>query len=267
MKYLSFFILLFYSIFVFSQSLIAKDNTFLRKGNQAFEENNPLEAEKSYRKSLEINPNNTTAQYNLGNALYAQKRYEEAANEFQALTQHPDNQNISYNLGNSLLEQKKYAEAIAAYKQTLRKNPKDADARYNLAYAQSKLKEQEQEKKDKKQEQDSEDKEKDDQKKQEEQKKKEEQQKQEEQKKQEEKQKDAENQQKKEDKKQEGDKPQENEGQQKPMGISQEDAKRMMEALKNEEEKVRARVQQQRNQQQMGSRKGNKGNIEGSKDW
>ena len=46
---------------------------------------------------------------------------------------------INHNLGNSYLESKKYEESVKAYKQALKNNPKDEDARYNLAYAQKML--------------------------------------------------------------------------------------------------------------------------------
>ena len=263
MKYLTIFIFFQFSFSLFAQSFIAKDNTYLRQGNQKYSQNTPLEAEKAYRKSIEINPQNTAAQFNLGDALYQQKRYDEAATQFQQV----DNETAHYNLGNSLLEQKKYAEAIEAYKQVLRKQPNEEDARYNLAYAQAKLKEEEQEKKDKKQEENSEDKEKDEQKKKQEQQKKEEEKQKEGNKNPEEKQKNEENKPQEQDKKEPGDKPNESSQPQKPSQISQQDAKRIMEVLKNEEEKVRTRVQQQRNQQQMGARAGEKEKISGEKDW
>lgn len=269
--YLKSFFLITSSFFLipsFAQSFIAKDNRYLRNGNNEYAQNKPLEAEKAYRKSIEVNPQNTTAQFNLGDALYMQKRYDEAATQFQSLTQQNNEAlttNSQYNLGNSFLEQKKYQEAINAYKEVLRKNPKDADARYNLAYAQAKLKEQEDEKKDKKQDEQSEDKQKEEeQKKQEEQKQKEEQQKQQNENKENEPEKSKDEAEKPQDK---GEKPQDKGQQQKPSQISPQDAKRMMEALKNEEEKVRARVQMQRNQQQMGGRAGEKEKMEGKKDW
>ncbi|HET6991741.1 MAG TPA: tetratricopeptide repeat protein, partial [Bacteroidia bacterium] len=47
-----------------------------------------------------------------------------------------------HNLGNSMLQQQKYQESINAYKQALKLKPNDEETRYNLAYAQSKLKKQ-----------------------------------------------------------------------------------------------------------------------------
>jgi len=52
-----------------------------------------------------------------------------------------------YNMGNVFMQDKKYAESIDAYKNALRRNPKDDEARYNLRLAQLLLKKQQQDQK------------------------------------------------------------------------------------------------------------------------
>ncbi len=54
---------------------------------------------------------------------------------------------LNHNIGNSLMEQKKYEESVKSYENSLTNNPKDDDTRYNLAYAQSKLQQQQQKQK------------------------------------------------------------------------------------------------------------------------
>jgi len=49
-----------------------------------------------------------------------------------------------YNLGNSLLKANKLEESIDAYKGSLRLDPKNPEAKYNLAYAQDLLRQQQQ---------------------------------------------------------------------------------------------------------------------------
>ncbi len=50
-----------------------------------------------------------------------------------------------YNLGNSLLKSNKVKESIDAYEGSLKMDPENLNAKYNLAYAQDMLKKQEQE--------------------------------------------------------------------------------------------------------------------------
>ena len=47
--------------------------------NKLYETEKFTEAEIAYRKSLEVNPRSSEGTYNLGNALYKQKKFPEAA--------------------------------------------------------------------------------------------------------------------------------------------------------------------------------------------
>src|SRR5206468_3608466 len=70
--------------------------------------------------------------------------------QYQDVIAHKPNSAVAskayHNLGNSLLKSKKYPESIDAFKNALKSNPSDNDTRYNLAYAQSMLKEEQQKK-------------------------------------------------------------------------------------------------------------------------
>ena len=102
------------------------------------------QAEINYRKAMETTSNYDKANYNLGNSLYRQERYEDAGKAFEKVA---NNQSSSkdlrerayHNLGNSLLKQEKYKESIDAYKNALKLNPKDMDSKYNLEYARKKM--------------------------------------------------------------------------------------------------------------------------------
>ncbi len=115
------------------------DLQLLRQGNRLFEEGSYLEAEAKYREALELDETNYRAWHNLGNALYHQGRLEEAADIYNRLLgKAPSDQARAagwHNLGNSLLGNGQVAESIEAYKQALRLRPDDEDTRYNLAYA------------------------------------------------------------------------------------------------------------------------------------
>jgi tetratricopeptide (TPR) repeat protein len=47
-----------------------------------------------------------------------------------------------YNIGNTLYQQNRYEDAAGAYRKSLRLNPKDDDTRYNLLMSQAKIKDQ-----------------------------------------------------------------------------------------------------------------------------
>ena len=110
------------------------ERSSVRKGNKEYENKNYVGAEIDYRKALEAAPLSGDATFNLGDALYEQQKYDDAAKEFEkAINSETDPVKQSeawYNLGNTYMKNQKYAEGIEAYKNALRKNPKDEDARY-----------------------------------------------------------------------------------------------------------------------------------------
>jgi tetratricopeptide (TPR) repeat protein len=208
-----------------------KEKMVLRDGNNAYFGGKPMEAANHYKNSLKEKQDYYKANFNLGDAYYktadliktgklktpnpkmtpdsaANIVYDQAAQQFEVVAKsvsHADTiQKAWHNYGNAKLMQRNYEDAILGYKKALKLNPKDEDTRYNLAYAQKKLAEQQknQNKNDKK-----------DQQKQD--------QKQDQKDKQE---------QKKEQQKQEEQQPQ----------MSKEQAEKMLNALKNDEKKMQA---------------------------
>lgn len=122
------------------------EKTRTREGNKEFMKNSYADAEASYKKALDKKNNMPEAIFNLGDAVYQQKRYEEAAKQFQLSAQtNPDvsvQAKAYHNLGNTFLEQQKWADAVKAYKSALKLNSKDTDTKYNLAYANAMLQQQ-----------------------------------------------------------------------------------------------------------------------------
>lgn len=120
------------------------------RGNEAFKQKRFAEAEKSYRKALRKDPTMKEAQFNLGDALFRQKKYADAAAAFQGLqgAAAKDLQAESFhNLGNIAMQEKKYEDAVKAYVEALRRKPQDKDTQYNLNYALSKLRQQKEQQK------------------------------------------------------------------------------------------------------------------------
>ena len=119
---------------------------FIRKGNKLYHDQQFTDAEAEYKKALSRDSVSAAGLFNLGNSLYAQKRYAEAMQQYAASAEHSsdslDQAAAQYNIGNTLSSEKKWQQAIESYKQALLRNPSDEEARYNLAYAQQMLKKQ-----------------------------------------------------------------------------------------------------------------------------
>ncbi len=212
-----------------SASNAQQEKKFIREGNGQYEKKNYSEAEKNYTRSLNQNKDSYKGAFNLGDAYYQQGKYEEAAAQFQLLTHRASSKDTLskayHNLGNALMKSKKYQEGADAYKNALKNNPNDEDTRYNLAYAQQMLKQQQQQQKQNKDKKDKkEDKDKKD-----------------------DKNKDSKDKDKKDKEKKEQDKKEcedkkdkENKEEEKPKKeeISKEDAKRLLDALQNDEKNL-----------------------------
>lgn len=110
----------------------------IRSGNKLYEKGEYSEAEVSYRRALEKQADSYEANFNLADALYKQKRYDEAAQlngQLAADSVHLDKAAQAYfNQGNALFQQRKLQEALDAYKNSLRLNPADMQAKFNYAY-------------------------------------------------------------------------------------------------------------------------------------
>lgn len=111
----------------------------VRQGNRQYRKGNYEESIARYKKALEAAPGMFEPTYNLGNALYKAGRYDHAEQTMALAaadsTRSPIERAESfYNLGNARFKQQKYKEALESYKQSLRLNPADREAKYNYAY-------------------------------------------------------------------------------------------------------------------------------------
>lgn len=127
------------------QTNAQRSKKLIADGNKLYKEGNYKDAAVQYGKSLQTDTLNIEkGAYNLGNALYQQKQIEPARKAFEIAAQKSkdkkENALAYYNIGNTYMSEKKWEEAIESYKKTLRQNPQDADAKYNLAYAKTMLK-------------------------------------------------------------------------------------------------------------------------------
>lgn len=223
-----------------AQSSAQTHRDLVKRGNESFRKSQFGDAEAEYKKALQVKPRSSTAQFNLGDAQYKQQRYQEAQRSFGNSTlASGDPEAVSralYNTGNSLYKEDKYKESIEAYKQALRLNPNDDDARYNLELARLKDQQQQQQKKDQKKNQNQDQKKNDQQQQQQ-------------------------NQQNQQQQQQQNQKQQQQQQQQQPRvakqdQIPKDQADRILEALRNSEKEI---------QKQLRKRQGTK--IRTDKDW
>lgn len=111
----------------------------VRKGNRQYNKGNYEKSIERYERALTAAPDQFEATYNLGNALYKAERFDHAEQTMQraaadTLRTEDERAEAFYNLGNAQFQQKKYKEALESYKQSLRLNPSDMEAKYNYAY-------------------------------------------------------------------------------------------------------------------------------------
>lgn len=203
-----------------------QERKYIRQGTQFYNDEKYDKSDIQYRKALDKNNNSFEAKYNVGDVLYKQNKYKEAAQQFEEITSLARNKKerakVYHNIGNSYLQTDSLEGSIAAYKQALKNNPYDMDTKYNLSYALKLLEKQKQQQnqcnkncdknKDQKQKQDKNKQDKDNQK--------QNQQKQEQQKKQQ-------------------------QAQQEKQKMSKEDAARMLKALQQNENKLQNKLKKQ----------------------
>jgi tetratricopeptide (TPR) repeat protein len=124
----------------------AQPTRLIKEGNNLYQQKQYKEASNAYMQAISKSPNYTPGIFNLGNALYQQKQYEGARkvldNAVKLDTNRLGKSAANYNIGNTYMAEKKWEDAIDAYKKTLRTNPQDAEAKYNLSYAQQMVKKQ-----------------------------------------------------------------------------------------------------------------------------
>jgi tetratricopeptide (TPR) repeat protein len=231
MKYL----LTLIGLIILAPAIFAQaERKYIRQGNKEYENESFDESEILYRKAIEKNDASFAGEFNLADALYKQEKYDEAGRKFNYLAENQKDKAklgiLYHNLGNSLLQANQLEQSIEAYKNALRNNPSDLETKYNLAYAMSLLQQQQQQQQrqgDKQdQQQDQQDKQQQDSQQQEDQKSKQQEQSQQQQ-------------------QQEQEQEQEKE-QAQPGHISREDALRILEALKQDEQQVQEKLQKEK---------------------
>ena len=115
------------------------ERSLVRKGTRQYNKGNYEQAISRYEQALQAVAGQFEATYDLGNALYKAERFDRAEQTMQqaaadSLRTDDERAEAFYNLGNAQFKQQKYKEALESYKQSLRLNPADMEAKYNYAY-------------------------------------------------------------------------------------------------------------------------------------
>lgn len=119
-----------------------------RKANEAYNNGEYEKAASLYRQAIEQNPDDARLYFNLGNSLYKLGRAEEAKEAFERyknLTETREDRSLAdYNMGRMMIDNEQYDEATSYFREALKNNPSDPDARHNYELALKQLQEQEQ---------------------------------------------------------------------------------------------------------------------------
>lgn len=146
MKFLKYILLAYVCLMTLQVQAQSKEYTLIHQGNRCFVQKDYKQAELFYRRALSVNPRSSRAFYNLGNVQLALKQPKAAIKLYEKALPEEKNKNVQsmiyHNMGVILQGQKDYADAIDCYKNSLRRNPANADSRYNLALCQYLLKKQ-----------------------------------------------------------------------------------------------------------------------------
>jgi len=135
---LFFFFLASLTITVSAQETKVKD--YVIAGNQNYMSGNFSKAEAQYKTALSEDLNSIKANYNLGNSLYRQKRYDEARTHYDRVIRQKNStkaekQMAYHNIGKSYLDENNPEKAVVNFKEALKLNPYDEETRYNYALA------------------------------------------------------------------------------------------------------------------------------------
>lgn len=119
----------------------------LRDGDEYYSREDFASAELAYRKAAK-KESSLKADFNLGNSLYSQERFEEAIDAYQFAIQRATTpvatSEAYYNLGNAYFFHQDLEQAISAFKKAVLENPQNTDAQYNLIICKEILKQKQQ---------------------------------------------------------------------------------------------------------------------------
>ena len=151
----------------FLSKLFSSPRSEAKKGQQALDEKKPDEAIAHFSRETEMDPKDLTGSYNLGTAQSRAGKPGEALASLEKARKEGRGAvgaDAAFNTGQTLYREKQYEPAAAAFREALKRRPKDSDAAWNYELCvrraeeeKRKQKDQQKEKKDPKDEKDKKD--------------------------------------------------------------------------------------------------------------
>ena len=115
------------------------ENMHIARGNRLYRENKLDQSKQQYLQALQQAPGNPAAAYNLGNAEYKGKEFDEAEKSYTMAIEHSTDSVVRekgfYNRGVAQIRGNKLDESIESWKNALKLDPGDGLARENLQKA------------------------------------------------------------------------------------------------------------------------------------
>ncbi|MEW5795482.1 MAG: tetratricopeptide repeat protein [Candidatus Zixiibacteriota bacterium] len=133
------------TVLAFSTVFAASVETLVKEGNMAFRAQKFNEALERYQMAETERPESPELDYNIAGVLYQQGKYEETVGRYNGALNSQDasiHPKTNYNLGNTYYRMGDYPNAITHYQKALEADPTDLDAKFNLELARKMLKEQ-----------------------------------------------------------------------------------------------------------------------------
>jgi len=123
-------------------------NNNIQKGNDAYHKGDFNKAIENYKDALRKDPGNNTARFNLANALQKQNETDESKKNYDEVIAKAEVSSLKsesqYNKALAYIKEKDLLNAISSFKESLKLDPADDEARENLQKALNDLRKQQQ---------------------------------------------------------------------------------------------------------------------------
>ena len=123
------------------------ERSLVRKGNRQYNKGNFDASLDSYARALQHDPSCFEAKFNTANGQFRKELIDKSEQTLRKLAQDStrtdiERSEVAYNLGNTLFVQQRLEEALDCYRNAMRLNPDDKEAKFNYALTKELLKQQ-----------------------------------------------------------------------------------------------------------------------------